>query len=430
MADLQKIASTYSIDLQPIGSLQERDHARLVDCLTQELGGHAAALLAEPVTNRDGSRTDWYARGRSRAVSLASLDETDAANLRERLATIERQVEDLSARLATSPNANDRHLASALANCLTMPGEEFVYAISGDPVLVAWGFSYARKPGYRGGLAKVAPMKVPAAAQQAATRYAQPPIPAQDDGAVPGQSGAEAPQLRLQQLRGCLPVLLWLLFAFLIAAILFLLLRACAFGVRLSSFDTGYCRASVATAAVGDLQREIEDLESRLLVRRDDCARNGRVLSGPADATAPQSPQDIQSRLTERNAQAGSLQISLVWNGLADLDLSVRCGSGNITFNSPRACGGALDVDSNNGRNTTPQPVENIFWAQEGDIPPGDLPIAVTLFNMRGERIPDVPYTVRIQRKDGERVISERTINGTAQGSSMGRPIVIGNANQ
>src|SRR5690606_39237994 len=141
------------------GSLQERDHARLADLLAQELGPDAANLLAEPVSNRDGSRTDWYARSAGKAVSLTALPEAEAAELRHRLSAIEERIEALSARLRGSSSPDERVLASALANCLTVPGEAHVYSADGEPVLTAWGYSFADKPGYRGGLARIVPAK-------------------------------------------------------------------------------------------------------------------------------------------------------------------------------------------------------------------------------------------------------------------------------
>lgn len=435
MSDLQKIVSTFSIDLQPVSSLQERDHSRLTDYLAQELGEDAAALLAEPVTNRDGSRTDWYARGNGRAQPLSALSQEEAADLRDRLAAIERQIEECAARLAASQSADDRYLGAALHNCLTVPGENYVYAVGGRPVLTAWGFTFARKPGYRGGLSKIAPMKEPVVEPSSVTSYAA-VTDTQPNPAVVNAAAAPPDEQSERRLPvGCLPALLWLLFALLVAAILLVLLRACALGISLAWLGLGQCALPAADSRpIADLQRQLSELETRLLGRQDECAHNGLALVMPDSGQSSSAPGPdsaaIDQRLTERNGQEGSLQISLIWDGYADLDLSVRCSNGVLNYQSKTSCGGVLDVDSNDGRNSTLSPVENIFWGSEESIPPGELPIQVTLFGMRNDPRPGVPYKVRIQRKDGDRVISERIVDGVVQSGEVGRTMIIGDARQ
>ncbi|MCW1754167.1 MULTISPECIES: hypothetical protein [Rhizobium] len=426
MADLQKIASTSSIDLQPVGPLSERDHARLVDCLSQAIGADAASLLAEPVTNRDGSQSDWYSRRRGAAQPLSALDETQAEALRTKLGEIEQQIEGLAARLSASPHPDDRSMASALQNALIVPGEGFIYAVDGWPVLTAWGFTHARKPGYRGGLSKIAPLKPERPSLGSPARYVEPA--AQAEPVAVAQQGQVIERLR--SARGCLPLLLWLLFALLVAIILFVLLRACAFGISIPFLDIGTCRAGATVSTIGDLQREIVALEGQLIGRRDDCQTRGLAFAGPGAARSGQSLEStIDDRLAERNAGKGSLQISLVWDGYADLDLSLICGAGSIDYRSPRGCGGILDVDSNNGRTATARPVENITWADQQGVPAGDVPIAITLFNRRNETRTAIPYTVRIRRKDGDTVLSERVIEGVADANQLGRPAVVGKLN-
>lgn len=425
MTELQKIASTLSIDLQPVGPLTERDHARLVDCLSQQIGSSAANIFAEPVTNRDGSRTDWYGRGKGPAVPLTALDEDEAGELRARLAAAETEIEALVESLASSSHPDDRSMASALTHALIVPDASFIYALDGSPVLTAWGYSHARKPGYRGGLSKIVPLKAAPHALASPARYVgaeQPenPYTAEEPAAVNAQAAA----------RGCFPVLLWLLFALLVLAILFLLLRACAFGISIPFINIGNCPLPQRIAAIGELQREIASLEGKLLDRQDGCQTQGLAFGSPGSAPPPTSLQSsIDDRLAERNAQGGSLQISLVWDGYADLDLSLKCSTGEIGFQSLSGCGGKLDIDSNNGSNTTAQPVENIVWTDERSVPSGDVPITVTLFNMRNERRSAIPYTIRIQSRNGDTVLSERVIEGVADPGMIGRPVVVGKLN-
>lgn len=399
----------------------------------QAINADAASLLAEPVTNRDGSLTDWYSHRGGVARPLKALEEAEAGALRARLGDLEQQIESLGARLSVSPHPDDRAMASALQNALIVPDEGFIYSVDGWPVLTAWGFTHARKPGYRGGLSKFAPLKQTVTSAGSPARYVE------ESAGIQPVAAAAQPKVTERQgtVRGWLPLLLWLIFALLVALILFLLLRACAFGISIPFLDSHSCRASMPrTAAIADLQREIVSLEGQLIGRRDECQTRGLVLADPRTvppSSAPQAEGSLQSaidgRLAERNAGHGNLLISLVWDGYADLDLSLSCGGETIDYRSPRGCGGVLDTDSNNGRQATAQPVENITWPDPQAVPPGDVPIAVTFFSRRNETRQAIPYTLRIQRKDGDTVLSEEVIEGVADAGQIGRRVIVGRLN-
>ncbi len=219
----------------------------------------------------------------------------------------------------------------------------------------------------------------------------------------------------------CLTALLWFMLAGLIAAILYLLFMACAISF-LPWFS--YCNQHpAAIAGLADLQREVRVLENAVAFKKENCAEVPQV-------GANLNNSEISDRLTQRSAGNGALQISLAWNGLADLDLAIKCNNGLVWFRSPSACGAKLDTDSNGGRNKTPRPIENIVWQSADAIPEGNLPIFVTLYSHRNQPPQDIPYTIRVVRRQGEQITKQFTIEGVALRQSVKQPMPVGSANR
>lgn len=89
------------------------------------------------------------------------------------------------------------------------------------------------------------------------------------------------------------------------------------------------------------------------------------------------------ARSQEVVLQTGDVQVTLRWDGDADLDLFVQGPSGEeVSFLNPAiASGGQLDVDANAGCfERMAAPVENIFWPTGGGVT-GDYMVTVNLFS-------------------------------------------------
>jgi len=115
----------------------------------------------------------------------------------------------------------------------------------------------------------------------------------------------------------------------------------------------------------------------------------------------------VEQRLDRERAQRSNYQVTLSWDGPADLDLHIDCaGGGEIYYGSPSECGGQLDVDMNGGGRRSNQPVENVFWA--ATPPSGTYRVRVVYFDYDSRRTP-VPFRVRIVT-DG----NTREVTGTA----------------
>jgi len=116
--------------------------------------------------------------------------------------------------------------------------------------------------------------------------------------------------------------------------------------------------------------------------------------SGP---TGRQPKSEFEQRLAREGAQTGQIQISLAWNSYDDLDLHVLDpGNEVISFRNRRSrSGGTLDVDMNI-RPESLQPVENIFWPENG-APRGKYKVKVHCFSYRGQGGQPVPFRVRMK---------------------------------
>jgi uncharacterized protein DUF4339 len=105
---------------------------------------------------------------------------------------------------------------------------------------------------------------------------------------------------------------------------------------------------------------------------------------------------EFNRRLDREGAKSGDVQVSLLWNNFNDLDLHVRCPSGEeISYQrSHSRCGGELDVDMNAGGRASAKPVENVYWP-EGGAPQGKFFVMVNHYANHGGRSP-TKFTVAV----------------------------------
>jgi hypothetical protein len=101
--------------------------------------------------------------------------------------------------------------------------------------------------------------------------------------------------------------------------------------------------------------------------------------------TTPQIPPSTEPAVTAaapidmpEGLGTGDVQITLLWESDADLDLHVIDPNGEeISYRSPTSSsGGRLDRDTIPCREEVPQPVENVFWPS-GGAPRGQYVVAV-----------------------------------------------------
>jgi hypothetical protein len=163
------------------------------------------------------------------------------------------------------------------------------------------------------------------------------------------------------------------------------------------------------------LRARIAELERDYAGRVQQCRIAAIPRPVPQTTPPPAPPQrsEIDQRLDRERARSGEYQVTLLWDGPADLDLHVRCpGGGHIYFEARNACGGELDVDMNaQGGRGSGSPVENVVWP--GKPPAGTYRVQVHYFDQAERRTP-VPFTVRVTVA-GER----REVRGTASAAGI-----------
>lgn len=128
----------------------------------------------------------------------------------------------------------------------------------------------------------------------------------------------------------------------------------------------------------------------------------------------PEERREFASRMSAAGAATGEITVTLLWNSPGDLDLVVRCPSGQqLDYRNPAACNGALDVDANAARaSLSDRPVENAFWPA-GQATPGSYEIAVRYAPRKDEQNPrETPFQVRLIRGGQESVFKGKVQPG------------------
>jgi hypothetical protein len=415
-----RIVSTSLRGLFPLGG--RGSHGQLTDSLLKRFGPRHAALLAEPEPVADGSAIDWYVPGESKGARLADLEPVARSNIEADLDRLSSDIRGYADELEQPHrSAAERSLGLALRSALQVPSSDYIYAIGAQPVLVAWGHRLDKEPALPVGLVRrhepvgahgpagrlVAPgTEEPNEREAAEAAAPHPPFAATPPGgpipAPPSPVQIAMPAINPVTTRTPWPLLLWPLFALLVAAILWTLLKACALNVGNAWYPSpSWCVVSVAASGGGDrisdLQALIANLEEQLARRTRECQL--QVPQRPPDHAAPIDQREIERRVRREGVDlGGELQISLAWDGPADFDLHVRCADGQtINHGNKSACGGALDIDMNHERHTL-TPVENVTFPSIGRIPPGKITIRIARYEDHGDDRDVIPATVVIRR--------------------------------
>jgi len=117
-------------------------HGALTRLVRRHLPGVTASLFAQPVPVPASDRVDWYSDLAGQPTPIAALPPARQARVRallaDRLAALGKLASELP---RIDPAAAD--LADALQQALEFPGDDYLYAIDGEPVLTFWGFGRA-----------------------------------------------------------------------------------------------------------------------------------------------------------------------------------------------------------------------------------------------------------------------------------------------
>ncbi len=339
---------------------------------------------------------------------IAHLDDLPPEPRAEALALFQKLVEEVeqeAARLRDDRNDSARVLSNLLATALEGAALADLRLVGGAPVLAGWGLraveNAAPLPDLKGQLVHAAVIP----------RAPPPPPPVE-----PPPPAADEPTRWPLRLLG-LAVLL-LLFAAVLAWFLPDIMRQASALVRLPAAPV----CELPAAPDGGLLR-LQEEEIRLRARISELERSYagriqqcRIAAVPQPRAEPAPPQQrsaIDQRLDRERARSGQYQVSLIWDGPADLDLHLRCADGTVlNTDSRQGCDATLDVDMNvrGGRNSA-TPVENVVWAEKP--PSGMYRVHVHYYDFAERRAP-VPFTVRVVTAG-----QAREFRGTARDGAM-----------
>lgn len=393
-----RFTTTRLSGLRAAGRLNELQHSVIAPFLERELGPRHARLFADFETEGSDLRA-WYAEADTPPRRVADLPSDRAEAVRTAVMELVRDVRSLADRLAAE-GPRKANLSRILMAATTYP-EEDVWCAGDQPIIVNWGFD-------RQEALERAPRAITGGARREHAPIA-PPI--------------REPILFLQARRwsfaSAAAPLLWLLFTLLLAATYYTLLPACGIDARwrlLSGWRfLDACEGAdimVKEAAEGArLQALVRQSELEVVRERQLCstpqkaARSDPPLPAPTPTRETRIDQQIERRLPQ-TAPRGQTEISLLWDGHADLDLIVICPNGDqLSQASPglRACGGRLLEDINKaGGPMTDRPIEHAAWEQPAS---GAYTVKVQLYDYND--VPDgsdIPFTIRIRRGADEQI--------------------------
>lgn len=275
-----KIASRSSSGLRPQGTGGQTAldiHPTIDRYLRRNLSAAHADLFAEPNVVTIGSTVDWYSSLETPAVPqpLSMVPEDRRAGLYGRLARLVNDIRERALELKNSAQQSDRLLGQLLLLSLEVPGEDCVYALGEQPVLIFWGH-LADAPMPESGIidrmiarqARPTPSPVKAA-PPAPTGPIGPVQPAAVATALPVAFPAAGWIGRLARYP-LAPAVLWGVFVALLLATGLMLTRACGIGVPFAGafgpFLVNFCPAGSGpnANALADLEASNAQLQGRL----------------------------------------------------------------------------------------------------------------------------------------------------------------------
>jgi Mg-chelatase subunit ChlD len=274
-ATSRRLVSTRTADVTPLGTAGQRSF-ELIRREVAALGLEAAALFAEPFAAPEGDAVDWYGEGSGPVFRLDAAPEPPRSEARATLNRLVAAVTERADALLKDRDEERRRLGEALRNAIEVPGDDSVYVIGAQPVLVCWAHrNNVARPRIGVLTQRFAAAPSPTAPLPAATQFAETVI--------------VAPLVWPVRAGGTLGWLWWLLWGAigaLAVVVAVLLLPAC--GVAGGGW-LDRCPVPAAAAAVPETDRsaalsaQLEALQRQLRDADQVCRPERQVLHCPPD---------------------------------------------------------------------------------------------------------------------------------------------------
>lgn len=386
-----RFTTTRLSGLRAAGQVGKLQHAVIAPFLRRELGERFGRLFADFEAEGSDLRA-WYVEAGAPPRRAADLPAAERDAVLRTAGEMVLAVRALADRIA-GESAARADLARTLVAATTFP-EEDVWCVGAEPVIVNWGFhrqevSDGAPRAIMDLVALPGPQPLSAAAPEPVPSHRAPP------------RTAMAAAWRLLGRAG--PPALWLLLVGLLTAIDKVLLPACGLDGHLRPLaGWHFLDACAATSPARDAAEEgarlrdlVRQAELQVAERRQICA----ATPDPAPVSPRAADPAVERRLPPE-APRGDAEISLLWDGHADLDLIVDCPDGNhLSQSSPglQACGGRLLQDVNRaGGPLRDDPIEHAAFRRPA---PGTYRVRVELYGYNDAPADgDVPFTVRVRR--------------------------------
>lgn len=144
MARPALIANTPRASLRPLGAQGQtvaQAQQQIVAAIAASLTPRHALLFAEPVSDPARDQIAWYSTADGKAERLTEATPEAQRQAREAIAALADDIRKLAAGYAAAQNPQQRQLGQLIELAQSFPGEECVFLVGEQPVVVAWGYA-------------------------------------------------------------------------------------------------------------------------------------------------------------------------------------------------------------------------------------------------------------------------------------------------
>ena len=139
-----RITTTPSAEINALayqGIIPSDCYIQISSTLARQLGPKYAALLAEPVPNRNGGFIDWYSNESGQVRRFIELPLEEREEFTKGIVELARDIRDFADKLILTHDPQKVTRGNLLKLALNYPSNEQIFIVGEQPVLVCWGFA-------------------------------------------------------------------------------------------------------------------------------------------------------------------------------------------------------------------------------------------------------------------------------------------------
>ncbi len=138
------IANTPRASLRPLGAQGQtvaQAQQQIAAVIAASLTPRHALLFAEPVSDPARDQIAWYTTADGKAQRLTEAAPEAQLQAREAIAALADDIRNLASGYTAAQNPQQRQLGQLIDLAQSFPGEECVFLVGEQPVIVAWGYA-------------------------------------------------------------------------------------------------------------------------------------------------------------------------------------------------------------------------------------------------------------------------------------------------